>query len=180
MIGCLIELIRIPRSKFNTSTPNINLLTFLVKGNFTRDEWNHLLNLCYIRHFSSAACTAALAKRAQQGSGEERVTVKSRPMMNLVARTASIVSTLTSVSPVRRYYGKQDPWKFVVAEDRSGQPDKASWRMIQQVHPHHEAILLDGTAQSVRNEEALRDRSGRPEYQFSRSDKTSNFRHGKR
>ena len=27
----------------------------------------------------------------------------------------------------------------------------------------HEEILLDGTAQSVRNEETLRDRSGRPD-----------------
>ena len=56
------------------------------KGNFTRDEWNHLLNLFNISHFSSTACTAAMAKRAQQESGEERVTAKSRPMMNLTAR----------------------------------------------------------------------------------------------
>ena len=43
----------------------------LTKGNFTRDEWNHLLNLFNVSHFSSTACTAAMAKRAQQGSGEE-------------------------------------------------------------------------------------------------------------
>ena len=57
------------------------LADILTKGNFTRDEWNHLLNLFNISHFSSTACTAAMAKRAQQGSGEERVTAKSRPMM---------------------------------------------------------------------------------------------------
>ena len=34
--------------------------------------------------------------------------------------------------------------------------------MVRKVRPGHEEILLDGTAQSVRNEEALRDRSGRP------------------
>ena len=39
------------------------------KGNFTRDEWNHLLTLFNISHFSSTACTAAMTKRAQQGSG---------------------------------------------------------------------------------------------------------------
>ena len=44
--------------------------------------------------------------------------------------------------------------------DRSGQPDKTSWRMVQQVRPDHEEILLDGTAQSVRYGEPLRDRSG--------------------
>ena len=56
------------------------LADILTKGHFTRDEWNHLLNLFNISHFSSTVCTAARAKRAQQGSGEERVTAKSRPM----------------------------------------------------------------------------------------------------
>ena len=35
--------------------------------------------------------------------------------------------------------------------------------MIRKVRPGHEEILLDGTAQSVRNEETLRDRLGRPD-----------------
>ena len=52
------------------------LADILTKGNFTRDEWNHLLNLFNISHFSSTTCTAAMAKRAQQESGEERVTAK--------------------------------------------------------------------------------------------------------
>ena len=67
------------------------LADILTKGNFTRDEWNHLLTLFNISHFISTACTAAMAKRAQQESGEERVTAKSRPMMNLTARTPSAV-----------------------------------------------------------------------------------------
>ena len=41
-----------------------------------------------------------------------------------------------------------------------GRTDKTSWRKVR---PGHEEILLDGTAQSVRNEEVLRDRSGRPD-----------------
>ena len=44
--------------------------------------------------------------------------------------------------------------------DRSGRPDKTSWRMVRKVRPGHEETLLDGVA---RNEEALRDRSGRPD-----------------
>ena len=55
------------------------LADILTKGNFTRDEWNHLLTLFNISHFSSASCIAAMAKRAQQESGEGRVTAKSRP-----------------------------------------------------------------------------------------------------
>ena len=45
--------------------------------------------------------------------------------------------------------------------DLSGRPDKTSWRMVRKVRPGHEEILLDGTAQSARNEETPRDRSGR-------------------
>ena len=53
-------------------------------------------------------------------------------------------------------------WKTeTTTYDRSGRPDKTSWRMVRKVRPDHEEILLDGTAQSVRNGETLRDRSGR-------------------
>ena len=45
--------------------------------------------------------------------------------------------------------------------DRSGRPDKTFWRVVRKVRPDYEEILLDGTAQSVRNGETLRDRSGR-------------------
>ena len=49
--------------------------------------------------------------------------------------------------------------------ERSQRPDETSWRMIRKVRPgfSHEEIRLDGTAQSVRNEETPRDRSGRPD-----------------
>ena len=55
-------------------------------------------------------------------------------------------------------------WKTeTTTYDRSGRPDKTSWRMARKVRPDHEGILLDGTAQSVRNGETLRGRSGRPD-----------------
>ena len=102
------------------------LADILTKENFTRDEWNHLLSLFNISHFSSTACTAAMAKRLQQDSGEERVTAKSKPMMNLCARMPSVVLSSTSLSPGKRCYGKQDPWRSVVADDRSRKPDRLS------------------------------------------------------
>ena len=77
------------------------LADILTKGNFTRDEWNHLLSLFNISHFISTVCSAAMAKRSQQDSGEERVTAKSRPMMNLTARMTSVVSSSTSSNPGR-------------------------------------------------------------------------------
>ena len=56
-------------------------------------------------------------------------------------------------------------WKTeTTTYDRLGRlDDETSWRMVRKVRSGHEEILLDGTAQSVRNEEALRDRSGRPD-----------------
>ena len=194
------------------------LADILTKGNFTRDEWNHLLCVCSISAISvlQSVCSEAMAKRLQHNSWEERVTAKSRPMMNLIARAPSHVSSSTSVSPGKRSYGSQDPWSSKAKKEepsgrpdigtdrlkaydyyyheqfmesfssasyskwdddrawssqewktdiemceRSGQPDKTSWRMVQQVRPHHEVIRLDGTTQSVRNEETPRDRSGR-------------------
>ena len=163
-----------------------------------------------------------MAKSLQQDSGEERVTAKSRPMMSLIARVPSNVSSSTSVSPGKKHYASQDPWKSVAGEDRSGRPDKGtdlfeasdhhlyeqfmesfsstsyskldddrawssqewktetttydrsgrpektSWRMVRKVRPDHEEILLDGTVQSVRNGETLRDRSGRLDNTFLR------------
>ena len=117
MIGCSIELILTPRSKSNTSTPKNRLADILTKVNFTRDEWNHLLTLFNISHSRSTACTAAMAKRDQQGSGEERVTAKSRPMMNLTARTPSFLSSSASSNPGRTSYGYQDPGKSVASDD---------------------------------------------------------------
>ena len=58
----------------------------LTKGNFTRDEWNHLLCLFDISHFNSINYLEAMSRRTPEDAGEERVTAKSKPMMNLVSR----------------------------------------------------------------------------------------------
>ena len=112
----------------NTKNQLVDILT---RGNFTRDEWNHLLNLFNISHFSSTVCSAAIAKRIQQESGEERVAAKSRPMMNLFGRTPSFVSSSTSSSPGKTWYEYQDPGKSVVVDERSGKPDGLSSRILK-------------------------------------------------
>ena len=122
LIDFLIELIWTPKSKLNTLTPKTNSLTFLTKGNFTRD---HLLCLFNISHFSSTVCSDTMAKRSQQDSGEERVTAKSRPT-NPAARTPSIVSSSTSASAGKRSYGSQNPWSSISKEDRLERPDKGT------------------------------------------------------
>ena len=134
------------------------LADILTSGNFTRDEWNHLLSLFNISHFSSTVCSAAMAKRIQQESGEERVAAKSRPMMNLTARMPSVVSCSTSSNPGKTWYGYQDPRKSVVVDDRSGQPDGLS--------PAGYSKLDYGrswSSQGWKSEATAHDRSGKPD-----------------
>ena len=74
------------------------LADILTKENFTRDEWNNLLHLFNISHFSSTCCTknfsliscSTVAKRIQEQKEEERVVSKSRPAVMNIAY--SIVS----------------------------------------------------------------------------------------
>ena len=91
-----------------------NLLAdILTKGNFTHDEWNHLLCLFNNSHFSSTHCSEVMSKRMQKDSGEERVTAKSKPMMNLVSRcserTPDVLASTASESPVKTSYESQLP-----------------------------------------------------------------------
>ena len=80
-----------------------------------------LLTLFNISHFSSTASLAAMAKRTQQNSEEGRVTAKSRPMMNLTARTPSIMSSSASTNPGGTAYGHHEPEQRVL-DDSAGQP----------------------------------------------------------
>ena len=100
-----IESIWTPKSKSNTLTPRIQLADILTKGNFTRDEWNHLLCLFNISHFSSINSLEAMSRRTQEDAGEESVTAKSKPMMNLVSRYSvrdpNVLASTASERPVK-------------------------------------------------------------------------------
>ena len=89
------------------------LTDILTKGNFTRDEWNHLLCLFNISLFSSTNCPEVMSKRTQIESGEDRVTAKSKPMMNLVSRcserTPNVLPSTASESPEKTRYESQQP-----------------------------------------------------------------------
>ena len=84
-------------------------------------------------------CSETVAKRSQHDSVEERVTAKSRPLMNLIAKAPSHVSSSTSVSPVKRSYGSQNPWSSVAKkEERSRRPDIGIDRMRASAYYYHE------------------------------------------
>ena len=61
------------------------------------------LCLCNISHFSPINCLEAMSKRTQEDAGEERVTAKSKPMMNLVSRYSvrdpNVLASTASESP---------------------------------------------------------------------------------
>ena len=82
-----------PQTEIEHIDTKNQLVVILTNGNFTRDEWNHLLTLFNIIHFSSTARIAAMAKRSQQDSSKERVTAKSKPMMSFIARVSSTLSS---------------------------------------------------------------------------------------
>ena len=99
-----------------------------------------------------------MAKRAQQESGEERVTAKSRPMMNLTARMPSVVSSSTSSNPGRTWHGYQDPGNSVAVDDRSGKPDRPSPAGYSK-----EDYGRSWCSQEWKSGAAAHDRSGKPE-----------------
>ena len=69
LIGCLTESMWSPKIKY-IDTKN-QLADILSRGNFTREEWNHLLCLFNISHLSSINCLEAMSKRTQEDAGIE-------------------------------------------------------------------------------------------------------------
>ena len=95
----------------------------LTKGNFTRDEWNNLLHLFNISHFSSTCCAEnssltrfpeTMAKRMQEQKGEERSVAKSKS-------TAMYLSSLvpTSSSSAKSPIASKSPGILIA----SGKPE---------------------------------------------------------
>ena len=103
LIGFLIESIWTPRSKSNTSTPRTNSQTSWQR------EISHVMNGITFCVCSTSAISVpsngleAMSKRTQEDAGEERVTAKSKPMMNLVSRYSvrdpNVLASTASESP---------------------------------------------------------------------------------
>ena len=105
---------KIPIKYIDTKNQLADILT---KGNFTRDEWNHLSCLFNISHFSSINKCKAMSKRTQEDAGEERVTAKSKPMMNLASRRSvrdpNVLASTASERPVKTRSEKSDTSELV-------------------------------------------------------------------
>ena len=66
LIGCSIESILDLKIQIQFFDTKNQLADTLTKENFTRDEWNHLLCLFNISHFSSAECSEVMSKRTHK------------------------------------------------------------------------------------------------------------------
>ena len=104
------------------------LADILTKGNFTRDEWNGLLNLFNISHFSSLGCAqnfsliscSKMAKRMQERKEEDRVAAKSKPTAMNLTSTVS-----TSSSSVNHPIASKIPGRLKAV---AGKPDARARR----------------------------------------------------
>ena len=74
----------------------------MTKGNFTRDEWNHLLCLFNISHFSSTICLEVMSKRTQEDAGEKKESqkIRSRPKSQNVPLSSLNVQQTSTGRPV--------------------------------------------------------------------------------
>ena len=84
------------------------LADILTKGNFTRDEWNHFLCLFNISHCSSTNFSEVMLKITQKDAGEERLTAKSKPMMNVVSRCSERNPDVLASTAPHKARGKPD------------------------------------------------------------------------
>ena len=116
-----------------------------------------------------------MSKRTQEESGAERVTAKSRPMMSLIARAPSALSSSASESPGKRSYKSQSPLSAqAVMYDRTGNPlfaltqvtSKAtttdSFKASTQQATQNGRMIKLGLLKSVKFDELMDDRTGKP------------------
>ena len=113
LIGCSIESNWTPKSKSNALTPRTNSQTYWPR------ETSHVMNgiifcVCLtLPILSSTNCSEVMSKRTQKDAGEERVTAKSKPMMNLVSRCSErnpdVLASTASESRGKTRYESQIP-----------------------------------------------------------------------
>ena len=112
LICCSMESIWTPKSKSNTLTPKTNSQTYWQR------EMSHVINgiifcVCLTLAISVLQIVLKWCWKERKNAGEERVTAKSKPMMNLVSRcserTPNVLASTASESPGETRYESQLP-----------------------------------------------------------------------
>ena len=119
--------------------------------------------LLNISHFISTDCSEAMAKRTQKDSGEERVTAKSKPMMNLVSRcserTPDVLPSTASQSPLKTRHESQFPMS-----SQTEQHHRTVRPVVYAYSSSYSEWNVDKTwsSQEWKSDELMEDRTGRP------------------
>ena len=143
---------KIPIKYIDTKNQLADVLT---KGNFTRDEWNHLLCLLKISHFSSADCSEVTSKRTQKESGEEKSHRKVKTYDESCCK-GSLNSVIGVRKPGKKSHESQSTWSAKAEKnDPTRRPVVTSWGKTHESRSSFslEKTQHDGTGQSVVNEE---------------------------
>ena len=120
--------------------------------------------VCFnISHFSSTECSEVMSKRTQKDSGEERVTAKSKPMMNLVSRcserTPVVLPSTASESPGKTRHESQSPLSLQTEKyDRTERP--VVYAHLSSYSERN--IDKNWSSQEWRSDELMDDRTVRP------------------
>ena len=146
------------------------LADILTKGNFTRDEWNNLLHLFKISHystlccsqnFSSTSCPKTMAKRMQEQEGEDRIVAKSKPTtMNLAFIVSTSSSTVQNPVASKSLEILKTPWQ--TDSSSTGKPNTKEYNQNTTSNSQEWQTYNSG----CRYEETRRDRRrlGTPEF----------------
>ena len=110
-------------------------------------------------------CSEVMSKRTQKDSGEERVTAKSKPMMNLVSRcserTPVVLPSSASESPVKTRHESQSPLSLQTEKyDRTERP--VVYAHLSSYSERN--IDKNWSSQEWKSDELTEVRTGRPFY----------------
>ena len=139
------------------------LADILTKSNITREEWNDLLHLFNIVHFSSTcfaknssltSCPKTMAKRMQEQKGEERSVAKWKSTaMNLSSHVS------TSSSSAKNLITSSDLGKLIAAGEpasqtrRNSRPDEAPSSQVKLKDVYLGGLMDDSAGKPVATEE---------------------------
>ena len=117
------------------------LADILIKGNFTRDEWNHLLCLFNISHFSSTVLRyngETISTRFRGRTSHSKIASNDESYCK--GAVARIFFDFRSRE--KRSYGSEDPWSSIgKREERSGRPDIGMDRLKVSDDYYHDQFM---------------------------------------
>ena len=125
-----------------------------------------MLSLLNISSFSSTNCLEVMSKRTQEDAGEERVTAKSKPMMNLVSRCSvrdpNVLASTASESLVKTRHESQNP-----LSPQTEKYDRTERPVVCAHSSSYSEWNVDKTwsYQEWKSDELMEDRTVRPVYE---------------